>query len=101
MTRPLQIVDYINKRGMCAGLNRSSGLRCGDGVSSRLFDYAEPVEFQLTDDRCVPCTRRTSDDERSHVVSYFRELCSEPEMRSEFRLVLVEYNAVISAPIWD
>jgi hypothetical protein len=45
LTVPLQISDYINERGIRPGLNRSSGLRGGDHVGSRLFDYAEPIEF--------------------------------------------------------
>jgi hypothetical protein len=58
---------------MRPGLNGSVGLCCGDDVSSCLFDYAEPVEFQLTDDRCLPCTWRAGDDEPSHLVFFFSE----------------------------
>jgi len=43
-------------------------MRGGDDVSSCLFDNAEPVEFQLTDDRSLACTRRAGDDEPSHVI---------------------------------
>src|SRR5260221_638237 len=71
--------DCINERVMRPGLDRSLGLRGGDDVGSRLFDYAEPVELQLTDDRRLPCTRRAGDDEPSHVVS-FRGTVPESEM---------------------
>ena len=60
LTVPLHISDFINERGMSPGLNRSLGLRGGDDVSSCLFDYAEPVEFELADDRCLPSARRAS-----------------------------------------
>jgi hypothetical protein len=43
-------------------------MRGSDDVSSRLFDYAEPVEFEQTDDRGLACTRRAGDDEPSDVV---------------------------------
>ena len=68
---PLQMSDCIDERGVSPGFNRSLRMRGSDDVSSRLFDYAEPVEFQLTDDRCLPCTRRAGDDEPSHVVFFF------------------------------
>jgi hypothetical protein len=75
LTVSLQIHDNINEpRGMRSGLNRSLGECGGDDVSSCLFDYAEPVEFQLTDDRCFPCAWRAGNDEPSHMVS-FSELC--------------------------
>ena len=54
LTVPLQISDYINERGTRPGLNRSLGLRGGEDASSCHFDYAEPIEFQLTEDRCLP-----------------------------------------------
>ena len=51
---------------MRPGLNGSLGLRGGDDVSGCLFDYAEPVEFQLTDDRCLACAGGAGDDEPFH-----------------------------------
>jgi hypothetical protein len=45
LTISLQTSDNIDERGMSPGLNRSLGVRGGDDVSSRLFDYAEPVEL--------------------------------------------------------
>jgi hypothetical protein len=56
---------------MRPGLCYSLGLRSGDDVSRSLFDYAEPLALQLTDDRCLPCTWRAGDDEPPHVVSFF------------------------------
>jgi hypothetical protein len=73
LTIPLQAGDCINERGMRPRLNLSLSLRGGDDVSSCLFDYAEPVKFQLADDRSLPCARRTSDDEPSHVVFFFAQ----------------------------
>jgi hypothetical protein len=45
LSGPLQLGDCINERGVRPGLNQSLGVRHGDDVSSRLFDYAEPVKF--------------------------------------------------------
>ena len=72
LTVPLQIGDYINERGVQPGLNRSLGLCGGDDVGSRFFDNAEPVEFQLTDDRRFACTWRAGNDESFHVVYFFK-----------------------------
>jgi hypothetical protein len=44
-------------------LKRSLGLRGGNDGGSCLFDHAETVEFQLTDDRCLPRARRAGNDE--------------------------------------
>jgi len=45
LTVPLQMSDCIDERGMSPGFNRSLRMRGSDNVSSRLFDYAEPLEF--------------------------------------------------------
>jgi hypothetical protein len=55
---------------MHPGLLRSSCVRGGDDVRRGLFDDAEAIQFQLTDDRCLPGARRTGDDEPSHVVMH-------------------------------
>jgi hypothetical protein len=51
---------------MSPEFNRSVGLRGGDDVGSCLFDHAEPIELQLTDDRGLPSTGRAGDDEPFH-----------------------------------
>ena len=62
---PLQTRDCIDERRMHPGFKRSLALRGGDNVSRRLFHYAEPIELQLTEDRCFPRARRASEDESS------------------------------------
>lgn len=78
---PFAVSDRIDEPGLSPGLTRSLGLEGGDYIRSRLFDHAEPIEFQLADDRCLPRTRRAGDDEPSHVVSFFSERHSGPERR--------------------
>ena len=71
LTVPLQMRDGIDERGMSPKFNRSARMRGGDDVSSSLFDYAEPVEFQLTDDRGLARTRCACDDEPSQRGFFF------------------------------
>jgi hypothetical protein len=61
---------------MCPGLIRSVSLRGRDDVRGCLFDDAKPIEFQLTDDRCLSRTRRAGDDEPFHVIT-----CTPPHPR--------------------
>ncbi len=48
------------------GVYRSTAQCGGDDVGRCLFDNAESVEFQLTDDGCLPRPRRSRDDESFH-----------------------------------
>jgi len=64
-TVPLQASDRIDKGGMSPEFSSSLRLRGGYDVSRRLFDDREPIEFPLTDDRRLPRSRRTGDDEPS------------------------------------
>ncbi len=41
-------------------------MRGRDNVGGRLFNDAEAIELQLSQDRRLPRTRRASDDEASH-----------------------------------
>jgi len=50
----LQKSDCINERGISPDLNVSLRMRGGDDGSSCFFDYAEAIEFQLTDDHRLP-----------------------------------------------
>jgi hypothetical protein len=45
--------------------------------ASSVSDHAEPVDFLLTKDCCLPCTWRAGDDEPSHVILTFSASCQE------------------------
>lgn len=60
---PLQTGNCINERRLHPWLNGSLRMRRSDDVSSRLFHDAEPVEFQLADNRRLS---RARDDKPSH-----------------------------------
>src|SRR5580692_7131864 len=77
---PLQPGDRIKKRGIRPWFDRSLRLRHGDHLRSRLFDHAEPIEFQPAKDRRLPRPRRASKNESSHVVSLVRKLCGCPSI---------------------
>jgi hypothetical protein len=63
---PLQMSDCIDERGVSPEFLPSMRVRGSDDVSCCLFDYTKPINFQLTDNRRLPCARRACDDEPSH-----------------------------------
>jgi len=52
----------------------SASLRGSDDIGSGLFDHAESVEFQPTDDRRLSRTWRTRDNKPFHVLFFLSEL---------------------------
>lgn len=62
----LQTGDSIQERRISPWLKRPLRMFGGDDIGSRLFHDAEPVELQLTNNRCFSGARRASDDEPSH-----------------------------------
>lgn len=92
LTVPLQIDDCVNERGC---LQSSTVPRaCAAAMTSVAASSitTKPVEFQLTDDRHLPCTRRAGDDEPPQV-SFFRRLCPESAIRPDGRLSAILQGA--------
>ena len=66
LTVLLHTSDCIDERGVSPDFGISVGISGSYDVGGRFLDHAEPVAFELTDDRCFPCSGRTGDDEPSH-----------------------------------
>ena len=49
----LETDDCVDERGIKPRFEYATGLRSGDDVGCRLFDYGEAVEIELANHRCL------------------------------------------------